>query len=271
MAIDDPVGIVIRQADEELNAETYLPIRLSKLGLSFATAVALAKLPFVSQIVTTLVTSSPIRFEERLLRVAEELNEQQKRIEDKIPDRSYYESEEFQTLMGLLIERLHTTHDGEKLKMFGDALANSGSRDFAKDRREEFVRILRDLSLADIQELRTFAPRPERELADALDDAQRFRLCPSQRDLKNESLSRTTRLIGLGLVTEELKLRNFTGGVVFRSESDLLKAMRDYIQQPPAREYRISWFGWRFLQFITEAPPLGSSTVRKATPQTDCP
>ena len=127
MAIDDPVGIEIRQANAEIEAESDVPIRLTKLGLSGALAAAMASMPFVSQVLISLLNSSSSRFEKRFLRVAEALNDQQKRIEDKIPDLNYYESDEFQTLLGLVIERLHTTRDDEKLKMFGNALANSGS------------------------------------------------------------------------------------------------------------------------------------------------
>src|ERR1019366_6376058 len=88
MAIDDPVGIEIRQANAEIEAESDVPIRLTKLVLSGALAAAMASMPFVSQFLISLLNSSSSRFEKRFLRVAEALNDQQKRIEDKIPDRS---------------------------------------------------------------------------------------------------------------------------------------------------------------------------------------
>jgi hypothetical protein len=101
MAIDDPVGIEIRQANAEIEAESDVPIRLTKLGLSGALAAAMASMPFVSQVLISLLNSSSSLFEKRFLRVAEALNDQQKRIEDKIPDLNYYESDEFQTLLGV--------------------------------------------------------------------------------------------------------------------------------------------------------------------------
>ena len=79
MAIDDPVGIEIRQANAEIEAESDVPIRLTKLGLSGALAAALASMPFVSQVLISLLNSSSSRFEKRFLRVAEALNDQQKR------------------------------------------------------------------------------------------------------------------------------------------------------------------------------------------------
>jgi hypothetical protein len=250
MAIDDPVGIEIRQANAEIEAESDVPIRLTKLGLSGALAAAMASMPFVSQVLISLLNSSSSRFEKRFLRVAEALNDQQKRIEDKIPDLNYYESDEFQTLLGLVIERLHTTRDDEKLKMFGNALANSGSSDFQEDSREEFIRILRDLSIDDLNELRQFAPTTAKQLGGDLSESQRFHLAHPREDVKGEALSRTTRLIGLGLVTESLKMRDFTGGVEFRSSSEARKALSDYLRQSPKRSYSLSMFRWRFLQFV---------------------
>ncbi len=262
MAIDDPVGIVIRQADEEIEAKSYLPARLIELGLSAGTAAALAKWPFITQIIWTLLTNSSVRFEKRFLLVAKALNDQQKRIEDKIPNRGYYESEEFQTLMGLLLERLHTTQDNEKLNMFGKALANSGSSDFQEDDREEFIRILRDLSLKDLDELKMFAPPAAHELNIGLEGTKRFLLRRGRRDLGGENLSRTTRLIGLGLVKEEFSMRNFTGSVEYRSANEIRRAISDYLKQPPTREYELTWFGWRFLQFVSEdSPPTNSDAL----------
>jgi hypothetical protein len=253
MAIDDPVGIEIRQVKDEIEAESSLPMQLTKLGLSCALAAALAPWPLVSQIMVSLITSSSGRSEKRFLRVAEALNEQYKQIEEKIPDATYYESEEFQTLMGLVIERLHTTCDDEKLKMFGNALANSGSSEFQTDHREDFIRILRDLGTADLDELKTFAPPSPSRFGGELDANQRFQMCHSRQDLAGESLSRTTRLIGLGLVNENLSMKEFTGSVEYHSASEARRAISDYLKQPPKRSYRLSPFGWRFLQFISGA------------------
>jgi hypothetical protein len=139
MSIADPVRVAIQRAREGAEEEDYLPARAARLGLAGVTAAFLVNHPFVSQVLTSFLTGSSSRFEERFLLVAEELEEQQKRIGDRIPDKRYYESEEFQTLFALLIERLHTTHQQEKLKMFGNALANSGREDFQNDDKELYV------------------------------------------------------------------------------------------------------------------------------------
>lgn len=252
MAIDDPVGIQITQTEEEIEAEISPPVRVAKLMISGTLAAALAPMPFVSQIITSLFANSTVRFERRFLKVAEALNEQQRRIENKIPDRSYYESEEFQTLIGLVIERLHTTRDAEKLSMFGTALANCGASDFQADDREDFIRILRDMSVGDLEELRMFAPSPADRVGPQLDENLRFHLRSSWRNSSIESLSRTTRLVGMGLVNETLSMKEYRGSFEFRNAGDARKALADYLKQAPNRSYKLSLLGWRFLQFISK-------------------
>ena len=56
-------------------------------------------------------------------------------------------------MLFLLLERLHATHDAAKLKMFGSALGNSANPDFRTDDKESYIRVLRDLSLADLKKL----------------------------------------------------------------------------------------------------------------------
>jgi len=251
MAIDDPVGITIRQAREESEAESYLPARLTKLGMSAIAATTLAQWPLVSHIVTTLLTSSSNRFHERFLRVAKELDAQHKRIEDKISDKSYYESEEFQTLLILILERLNSTHQEEKLRMFGDALANSGSSDFHDEDTEQYIRTLRDLSLEDLQMLQKAAalqklPEPFRNL--------KFR------ESEKPSMARLT---GLGLIHESHKLKDFQLSIPIvptssqspeRYARGIADAFSKYFQQAPTTIHRISNFGERFLSFISEQP-----------------
>jgi hypothetical protein len=257
MAIDDPVGIVIQQTEQESDADNSLSRRLVRLGLSAWAAVALANYRVASNIVTTLLTESPRRFEERIIRLVKAFEERLKQLEGTIPDKAYYESEEFQGLFTLLAERLHTTYQHEKLKMFGDALGNSGSSDFQTDPREDFIRMLRDLSLADLLELKLYAPLQPKGYFDA---EKRFQMRRSHQGVEGERRSRATRLIGLGLVEEELHVKedfSFTGS----SQQEAIKAVAKALATPPARSYKLSRFGWRFLKFITgdEAAATGES------------
>jgi hypothetical protein len=222
MPIDDASGVVIRQVREDLAGASYLPASLIRLGVSAAMAASLVKYPFISQIVISLLASSTTRFEERFLIVAEELDAQQKRIESKIPDQRYYNSEEFQTLIGLIIERLHTTHDREKLKIFGDALANSGSREFQSDDREDLIRVLRDVSPAELQTLCQFQRNQSTGPANS-------------GGYNSAELTRLSRLASMGLVHDQ-RLSGFDGGP----------------QVGKDRIYVLSDFGATFIRFISD-------------------
>jgi hypothetical protein len=237
MAIDDPVEITLHQVNEELSEDSYLPMRLVKLGFSATIAGTLATMPAIVRILTSLLTNASGRFERRFLRVAEELNAQQKRIEQKIPDKSYYESEEFQTLIGLVIERLHTTHDANKLRMFGDALANCGSGEFQSDDKEEYIRTLRDLSAKDLR---------------ILSDPKLTGWTPHIANIEYDAevLSSLSRLAGLGLVTEHLKVKSPSAGTTGSERLDAANVMRELLTTPPKRTYSLSPQGTRFLNFI---------------------
>jgi hypothetical protein len=228
MAIDDPVGIAIRQTEEAITAAEYLPAKMLKFGLSAFTAQALAGIPAAAQILTSLLASGSARFERRLLLVFEELDAQQKRIESSIPDRRYYESEEFQSLLGLVIEKLHTTHDEEKLRMFGDALANSGSSEFQRDEKEDYIRTLRDLSANELQVLKGGYPYG----------------CFSP---YTDGLG---RLVGMGLVDEKLEEKR--APMIARDADARRRAevLKELVTKPPRRTYSLSSFGFRFLKFV---------------------
>jgi hypothetical protein len=230
MAIDDPSGIVIRQARDEVAEASDLPSCLVRLGVSGAIAAVLVKYPFVSQVLISLLANSTSRFEKRFLAVAEELDVQQKRIEKKIPDERYYSSEGFQTLIGLIIERLHTTHDREKLRMFGRALANSGSDEFQADDREQLIRVLRDLSPAELQMLSKFQGNQTATPA-------------NPESYSSAQITCLSRLASMGLVHDR-RISGFDGG-------------------PPAgrdRIYLLSDFGATFLAFISD----GSEPQKRA-------
>src|ERR1039457_1322084 len=98
MAIDDaPSDIIIGQIEEEIATDSYLPVQLLRMG-------TLTGLPGgVAEILSSLLKTSPARFRRRLVTVLKELSAQMKRIEDKIPDRRYYLSEEFQSWLRLVI------------------------------------------------------------------------------------------------------------------------------------------------------------------------
>jgi hypothetical protein len=251
MPIDDPFNVELTLAKNDLESQDYLPAQLLNLGISATTAAVFAKLPFVSQILVSLIPLSRVRFEERFIRMFEEMNNQYMRIATKVDHRSFYESEEFQTLLGLLLERLNTSHDSEKIKTFGRALANSGSKEFKHDPKEEYILIVRDLSAADLLELQRFAPEPPPKYQGKIDDNTLFNFRRPRKDFRGDELSRINRLVGIGVVIETLEVRDVKPSGDISTITGARREFAKFLQQPPMRSYTISEFGWRFLRFIS--------------------
>jgi hypothetical protein len=138
--------------------------------------------------------------------------------------------------LGLVIEKLHTTHDEEKLRMFGDALANSGSSEFQQDEKEDYIRTLRDLSTNELQVLKGGYPRGH--------------FSPYTAGL--------SRLVGMGLVDEKLQTKK-AGRVPRGSDQQrLMQELEKVVTNPPERSYSLSSFGFRFLKFIAKKESPGS-------------
>jgi hypothetical protein len=169
------------------------------------------------------------RMQERLNGVFDEMKNRLDQLGEEKIDQEYFRSEEFQTLLFLLIEKLHTTHDKERLAMFGDALANSSSRSFQVDDKEQYIRVFRELGLADLNILK----------GELLKDGA----LPDMLNYASEVMVSLSRLHGMGLVLEKLKAKATVGGFQM--------AMENLLTQPPKKIYYLSPFGQRFLQFIS--------------------
>ncbi len=226
MAIDDPTGISIRQSRQELDERDYLPNTLLQYGLSATAAAVFVNIPFLANIITSLLGGAHGRFERRLLTICEQLDADIKTLGGRILDLQYFKSEEFQTLFVLTMERIHSIHAEEKLRLCAAALANAGTSEFQEDEKEQFVRTLLDLSIADLRMLKD------------------ERLGASSVVSDEEVQSSFSRLVGMGLVQD-----------TFRSQPGFIGVT------PPARRfYSRSAFGQRFLKFI-EINAVGSAVA----------
>jgi hypothetical protein len=175
------------------------------------------------------------RAQERLNDMFDEVKKRLDSVGDEKIDREFFKSEEFQTLLFLLLERLHTTHDSEKLRMFGNALANSGNVDFKDDDREDYIRVLRDLSLKDLLILNDFRLKG-------------WTPHIHQIDYSADVLVSLARLHGMGLVNGNLKEKALDR--IGNSRTENVQVISDMITQPPKMQYSVSTFGERFLRFV---------------------
>jgi hypothetical protein len=169
------------------------------------------------------------RVQERLNTVFAEMKGHLDTVDAEKVDRVFFDSEEFQTLLYLLIEKLHTTHEQAKLRMFGDALANSGNVEFKADDKETFIRALRDLSAKDLEtlndeRLKGWAPLTKRT------------------EYAEEILSSLSRLASSGLVIEKF--------LKPAPNANTQQQLQSLLNSPPWRTFQITALGERFLQFV---------------------
>ena len=110
MKLPDELDVVIRQHKED--AETEIP------KIALRTAISL--IPYAGSAINEIVGGlAQRRAQERLKDMFAALKDRLDSLDEEKVDSEYFDSQEFQTVLYLLIERLHTTHDKEKLRMFG--------------------------------------------------------------------------------------------------------------------------------------------------------
>jgi hypothetical protein len=228
---------------DELNTELEQYKQDSETSIQHITMRSIiAGVPYVGSSILEIFNGlAQRRQQERLNDVFDALKNRLHELGEEKIDREFFKSEEFQTLLFLLLERLHTTHDAEKLRMFGSALANAGGLDFNDDAKEDYIRILRDLSFKDLSILNDFRLRGWTPYI-------------QQIEYSSDVLVSLSRLQGMGLVIGNLKQKAVNR--VGNSRTENAQIISDMITQPPKMQYSLSTFGERFLRFVQ---PDGSS------------
>ncbi len=225
------LDVLLRQYKED--ADTAIQEIASRAAISF--------IPYAGSAINEIKNGlAQRRVQERLNDLFEALKQRLDSVDEEKVDREYFHSEEFQTLLYLLLERLHTTHDKEKLKMFGNALGNAGVIDFKADDKEGLVRVLRDLSLADLT---------------ILNDGNLRGWTAHMPNIKIEYggdvLPSLSRLQGMGLVNGMIKRNDLGIGRSGSARQDTVNAMSSLLTDQPRLIYHLSGFGERFLDFIS--------------------
>jgi len=229
----DELDVVIRQRRED--AETEIP------KIALRTAIAL--IPYAGSAINEIMGGlAQLRVQERLNDVFDALKDRLDSLGEEKVDRAYFHSEEFQSVLYLLLERLHTTHDKEKLRMFGNALGNSGVIEFKADDKEEFIRVLRDLSLADLTILNH-------------ENLKNWRPHVHEFDYGPDVLASLFRLQGMGLVLAKLSDKQAPARRTGNPQQDDINMLTELLTQPPKMKFYLSAFGARFLKFISPEDP----------------
>lgn len=200
---------------------------------------SLAGVPYLGSALLELFSGlAQRRAQERLNSLFDQMINRVAELGEEKLDPEFFRSEEFQSLLFLALERLHTTRDAEKLRTLGYALANSGSFDFKNDDKEEYIRVLRDLTVSDLR---------------VWNDERLKGWFPHTHDIvyAPEVMSSLFRLQGMGLVLENLVAKEVPPGRTGSPSLDAKLAFSNLLTQPPKRKFSITDFGTRFLDFIS--------------------
>lgn len=206
-----------------------------------ATRTLVAGIPYAGGPILEIVDGlAQRRTQERLNAVFVKMKDCLEQLAAEKIDHEFFRSEESQSLLFLLIEKLQTTHDADRLKIFANALANSGNVDFKDDDKEQYVRVLRDLSLADLAVLN------DPGLKSWFPDVSVIHYPP-------EVMCSLSRLQGMGLVLERLMVKEVPEGRTGSARQDARAALSKLLTEPPKKDFHLSEFGERFLRFISDA------------------
>ena len=247
MTIDDKLEKVLdRFADDAIVSPGDL-----------AVDAAINAIPLVGGSISSLFSGKARqRIIERCVEVFKIVKERIEKVEETKVAKEYFETEEFQTLLSLVIGQLQTSHQHDKLRMLGTALANSGLTEFTEEHRKElFLRALQDLTPAHVDLLRQLLPDTSMTRQPGGEDlAFRHRPRLKQGQTYPETVMLLQQLSALGLVEEQLEEKKIDAlnprHASTWTNSDIERQITKFLQTPPERSFQLSSLGRDFLKFL---------------------
>lgn len=267
-----------------------------KLGKALDELAASARFDVGKEVIKLVVSLSPLgkaldkvmsgaaqrRLIERIVEVFEEVKSQLDKAGEAQIQEEYFMTEEFQTLLTLVLQELQTTHDRTKLRMLATALSNSSQIKFQYETRKElFVRTLRALSPEHIQLLNSLASKQitheefaksEDSLKDYVNEngyslaelnyltssyawkAGYIKAFPIIQAPKGERLLLLQNLAGNGLVEEAIGQKVSRRESRIKKKSNFTDLVTGFTPSPtgiPVRCFKLSTFGEQFLAFVS--------------------
>jgi len=231
MSLTDRVTIAIKLHEEGAKLD----------GGSQALSAVIASIPFAGGAISSMLGGRAQRkIVERATDVFEAFGERLRQMEEAKIDRTFFERDEFQTLLYVALEQIQTTHDKNKLNMLAAGLANSAHEDFASEGRKElFLRIFRDLAPEHVSMLRKMKPVEQLGMK-----GLRFPFnSPS-----GDNLAVLQHLASQGLVSESLQVQKLP--TVNFAHPAAFNVIKKRLEIPPSKSYVLSDFGVHFLNFF---------------------
>lgn len=244
-------------------------------------AAAAGMFPLSSALEKLISGLAQRRLVERMVEVFQEIKSQLDATDEALVRADYFMTEEFQTLLTLVLQEIQTTHDRAKLRMLAASLSNSCLTKFRSETRKElFVRTLRSLSPEHIQVLNSLSPthftyeeftRSRLSLSDFVNEdgywlgrlepttptpwrSGPIKAFPVTRGPKGESLLLLQSLTASGLVEEMI-----VPGIAQTKVSESKRGMEVFwtglnpqSAEAPSRCFKLSLLGEQFLAFVSK-------------------
>jgi hypothetical protein len=252
MPIDDELEKSSVAAEIQEESEQTVQNILVKSGM----AGALSLIPFgVGSTINQMLTELAFRrTNERMKRMFDQMAGHIRELGQEKIDREWFRGEEFQSLLFEAIHQLHVTENEEKIRMLGNALANSGATEFKDESRKEiFLRLIRELAPQHIKLLRQLFPhRPADSNSENYLDLSLWRNRPQVRGL-GDGLLTFQMLAANGLVEEHLKREEQGMFDRFAAQPGPTGELSMYLKQLeklPLRYFALSELGRDFLKFV---------------------
>ena len=256
MAIDDKLAKVLDDYESEIVATPG----------NLVIEAALNAVPYVgSSIAALLAGKAQERVRQRVADVFTAMKEKLDSVEEGSVRKEFFESEDFQTLLALAIEQLQTSHDKGKISLLAKALVNSGLRQFdGEERKEVFVRALRDLTPTHISIMAELLPQPILGMV-----GEYFKVKPQQHMYDPTAKLLLQYLVAIGFVEEIVEVLDVfhraarTGQRLTIEEA--LYAINETVSKLPEKKYRLTDVGTDFLAFLDIGPETNSQAQADRT------
>ena len=247
--------------DELQKSETLAEIAdeadrsIQKMLLSSGIAGLISRIPCgVGSAINQMLTELAFRrTHQRMRDMVEEMIMQIQNLGERI-NTDRFMTEEFQTLFFEAVHQLHVSHEKQKVRMLGAALANSGADEFSQDDRKQlFVQLIRDLTTRHVAMLKAMQPKdgtPDSQVPSEIAWRRRPNVKRGGTDLLVLQMLAANGLVEESLEGPSISKPSISSNISAAEAQRLLARHLRELEKPPTRSFRLSELGRDFLQFV---------------------
>jgi len=201
--------------------------------------------PFGVAAAEALNQSASKRLHGRLLDTRNEMIDRLEEVDRGKVNKDWFQSEEFQTMLFEAAQQATVTSDRRKIAMLGNALANGGVTDFSEENRKElFLRLIRDLTPHHIAMLRRLSPPDGTVWKGSISN-------PREEDLLVLQMLSAGGLVVSSQEPPKVRPPSFGSSISSSEAKRIVAKFIDDLQKTPKTEFRLSTLGHDFLKFVS--------------------